>query len=504
MRAPLGLLAIVLFLLALPVTAAEALTADGEVVVCDIDTGINPAHQEFAADQIVGFFDFSDESVPAEGELFDADTEPFDPDGHGTATAAMIGALGVSEEQTPAGFPGVKLAMAKVADADGAIAGDLAAAMMWCVDTVRADAINMSIGVIVPLGPAQALFEPEFEAMRYARSKGVLFTVANGNGIGNTGVVPGDGATTPYGSSLDVLSVGASGVDGLTVAYNPEVAALYTVRTPTPEGRDTYRDISGTSFASPFTGGFGARMIAEAVDLGLAPTVLDVEQTIKNVAADTAIPPIQEGYGVIDLTRLPDALAAIGSGTVPEPADSLSALYVENGAGAIRMTSNGYAPGETYDDPGAGASVGSQGAAPGAEPTPTPTATATATAAPEGTATPTATPDGTGTGTGTAPTPAAAAESGALPLAAPAKPTLSGLRVKGRRLRLLVDQRVTLTVVVRRAGARVSRRVLAFRGPGAVKLRLGSLKAGRYAVRVRAKSELGAGSVTARKRFRVR
>jgi hypothetical protein len=229
------LLVLLLALALLPAADAAALTPDGKVVVADIDTGINAAHQEFAPDQLVGFFDFSDGSVPAAGELWDPDTAPYDPVGHGTATASMIGALGTSSEQTPSAFPGVKLAMAKVADDGGSIAGSLPDAIHWAIHTVHADVINMSIGVIAPVGPAQSVIAQDtFDAIREARAHGILFTASNGNGIGNTGIVPGDGATTPYGSSLDVLAVGAAGLDGLTVAYNPEVAAVYAVRAPKP------------------------------------------------------------------------------------------------------------------------------------------------------------------------------------------------------------------------------------------------------------------------------
>jgi hypothetical protein len=453
---------------------APALTDDGQVVVALVDSGINAAHQEFAPDQLVGYYDFSDGGTPKPGEDWDPDTAPSDPAGHGTGTASMVGARGVSAEQTPAAAPGVKLAMARVAGRDGAIAGDLAAAVRWATTTVRADVVNISIGAIVPV-PADVQRDT-YAALHEARAAGVLVTVSNGNGIGNTGTTPGDGASTPNSSSLDVLAVGASGADGALVSYNPHVTAQHEVRVPANDATTTYEDMRGTSFGSPFVGGFAARLVQELYASRRTMSVADLQRFVQRAARDTSMPPIFEGYGIVDLAALPGALGHIRLGTMPaRPDPDDSATYVQTVAQALRAVNNGQAPGG-HEDPGARALVAGGRVA----------------------------PPGSGPGAGFGGT-----GGGATAVRRAARPRLRALRIVGRggarRVRVLIDQRVTLRVTVTRGGRQVLSRTVRRRGPGAVTVLLRRrLSPGRHVVRVRATSEVGAGTATLQRRFVVR
>lgn len=327
----------------LPAAAAVAQEDPTQGVrVCVVDTGINAAHQEFAPDQLVGFFDFS-AGKPKPGQAWDPRKKPYDPNGHGTLTAAMAVGRGVSPQATKSFAPGFRLASAKVADDEGSIVGDIGAAVRWCTDTIGAQVINISIGSIVSLSVVgQLLWAGDYEALAYARSKGVLVTVANGNGTGNLGLVPGDGASSNYGSSGDVLAVGASGTQAATVSYQPEVAAQFSITGPDNEGTDKYVGASGTSFSSPLTAGFAARLVAEARSAGRALAGDGLEALVKSAATDTTMPPFWEGYGVIDADALPAALAAAREGRlVPRPDPDVSAIYVEQVAGTQRALHRG-------------------------------------------------------------------------------------------------------------------------------------------------------------------
>lgn len=343
MRLLLPLAAVAALTAAAPAAAQTTTDPTQGVRIAMIDTGINIAHQEFAPDQLVGYWDFTS-GVPKAGQAFDPKHEPADGNGHGTLTSSMAAGLNVDPRKTPSFAPGFKLAMADVATDDGSITGDLSAAIRWAVGTIHADVINISIGSIVPIPGAPLLFE-EYVALQEAREAGVLVTVANGNGTANAGLVPGDGASSFYASSQDVLAVGASGVDGATVSYQPEVAAQFTITGPTHDSTDKYVTESGTSFSSPLVAGFAARLIAEARAAGRVLRAPELETLVKYVARDTEMPPTWEGYGVIDADQLASALAHARAGTLPErPSPDVSGTYVEKVAGSERALNAGQVP----------------------------------------------------------------------------------------------------------------------------------------------------------------
>jgi subtilisin family serine protease len=345
-------LAAVLAALAAPAPALAQAEPE-PVTIAVIDSGIDAGHQEFGPGQITAWWDFTNEDdVPDEGpDAWDERKAPYDGNGHGTQVAGIAAGRNLDARKSMSLAPGRRLAVAKVGTAGGSITGDLAAAFRWAVDVAGADVINMSIGSIVPLPGAPLLLSSDvYEAIAYARSQGALVTVANGNGTGNAGLVPGDGASSTFASSLDVLAVGASGLDGLTVSYQPEVSAAYSVVGPEDDGEqgpnDGYGPISGTSFSSPYTAGFAARLIEAARAAGADASPERIEQLVKFSARDTELPPVTEGYGIIDAAQLEAALAHAAAGTLPgRPSPDLNAIYVEEVAGAERKLNNGELPG---------------------------------------------------------------------------------------------------------------------------------------------------------------
>lgn len=304
--------------------AAPAKPGRTPVTVAVIDTGIDPNHPEFdyrgatsTDDQLVGWWDFSADAEnhePAPGQTWDPMVPiPYDPHGHGTATASMVAGRNVNARKSASAFPGARLAMAKVGSGEtGArITGDLSAAIAWAVETIGADVISMSIGAGFPLLSDSDLHD----AIAEARANGVLVVVSNGNGFLNAGVPGEPGVVKGYGDSPSAFSIGAAGTGGLQATTDPEVVAEWSPIAATPGGG--YRKITGTSFSAPFVAGFAARLLQEARATGrdLAPEAL--ENLVKHSARDTAAPPNLEGYGVIDLDLLPAAMAHARAGTSP-------------------------------------------------------------------------------------------------------------------------------------------------------------------------------------------
>lgn len=328
--------------------ATRKAAAVREPVIAVIDTGLNAAHQEFdyrgpasKTDQLVGWWDFTKETKPAialpdQGQSWDTEVrDPYDKQGHGTLTASMVGGRGADASKTPAALPGAKLAIAKVGNGDGAIEGDLAAAITWAAETVRADVISISIGSIVPV--PVAFVQAEYDAIAAARRKGILVVVANGNGFGNAGI-PGDpGWASWYASTTQGLAVGASGSSGYLVSTDPEVAAVFTVTGPSHKDRDSYVKKSGTSFGTPYVAGFAAALIKAARSAGRQTSPDRLEQLIKFSAKDTSTPPQFEGYGVVSQDELAAAQAHARAGTLPgRPSPDISGTYVEQVAGRLR------------------------------------------------------------------------------------------------------------------------------------------------------------------------
>jgi hypothetical protein len=331
-------------------TATTASAATKVPVITVIDTGVRATHQEFdyqgqasTTDQFVGWWDFTAERKPAVvlptvGQTWDTTiADPYDGNGHGTATSSMAVGLNKSAAKDPSLSPGGKLAFAKVGTADGTISGDIAAATRWAVDTIHTDVISISIGSIVPL--PSALAAAEYDAISYARSKGVLVVVSNGNGFANAGI-PGDpGWASSYASSTDVLAVGASGLDGFTVHTDPEVTGkFYDVGMADFSSDTGYVREAGTSFSAPFVAGGALKLIAAARAAGKDDSAGRIETLIKQTALDSAaVPPTFEGYGEVTAATIATATGFASSGGSPtRPSPDLSAIYVEQVIGAAR------------------------------------------------------------------------------------------------------------------------------------------------------------------------
>lgn len=319
----------------------------GRSVVAVIDTGVNVFHHEFdyrgagsPDDQVVAWWDFTSAKKggiahPQPGQTWDAHVaDPYDNHGHGTGVASVAVGRNRTGQMQRAFAPGFPLAVAKVGNRDGAIEGDVAAAIRWAVDTVKADVINVSIGTITPF---PALLIDVDEAAQYARHSGVLVVFANGNGWLNLGL-PGDpGWASGYGFSTHALAVGGSGAsDPYRIHTDPEVAAPFRQTVAWANGG--YATVAGTSFSAPLVAGMAARLKYESMSFGHRGDPGYIETLLKRGARDTQTPPQFEGYGVLDAIAFDQTLIhhAWAGKLPPRPTPDVSAVYVEKINGTLR------------------------------------------------------------------------------------------------------------------------------------------------------------------------
>ncbi|HVE92870.1 MAG TPA: S8/S53 family peptidase [Actinomycetota bacterium] len=347
---PARVLAVALSVLC--VAATQPASADNrfggrDVIVAVLDTGLNPLHQEFDYrgpssddDQIVAWWDFTEakgaKRNPAPGRLWDDRApDPFDDNGHGTATASLAAGRNAAPfaVKEPSFAPGTQLAIGKVGNKGGSISGDAAAAVRWAVDTVKADVINMSFGHSYPF---PSVWDDTDEALAYARRAGVTVVVANGNGFGNAGGPGAPGWASPN-STSDVISVGASDVFGVITHTDPEVVAkFFGVKAAGHNCNACYAGATGTSFSAPLVAGMAAKLIDTALAAGRPSTPQAVETLLKWSARDTLYPPSMEGYGVLDAASFAPAVQHAAAGTLPSSPNPVNALYVEQVANGLR------------------------------------------------------------------------------------------------------------------------------------------------------------------------
>lgn len=172
---------------------------------------------------------------------------------------------------------------------------DIALAIRYAVDN-GAQVINMSFG---------KSFSPEKkwvdEAVRYAESKGVLMVHAAGNDAKNLDssfnyptpqMITGPRPT-------NWITVGASGdpkAGGLTASFSNYGKNEVDVFAPgvkiyaTVPGGNTYRDLQGTSMASPVVAGLAAMILEYYPNLSAAQVKMVIEKSSQKPAVDVNIP----------------------------------------------------------------------------------------------------------------------------------------------------------------------------------------------------------------------
>ena len=170
-------------------TGVDAVSGDGSgVVLCVVDSGIDPEHPDLRNMNLDGWHDAIGES-----------DSPYDDEGHGTAMAGII----VAQDGLTGNAPGVSLLVAKAIDDQG-VGNDeqIAESVDWCVAS-QADVISLSLGGAQGFGSGLFTTDALEEAVEDAINQGVYVVAAAGNDGEDD-----DGDVESPGSVEDVICVG--------------------------------------------------------------------------------------------------------------------------------------------------------------------------------------------------------------------------------------------------------------------------------------------------------
>jgi serine protease AprX len=288
------------------------------IVVCVVDTGIDPTHPDLALATILAWRDFVN-GRPA----------PYDDQGHGTAMAGLIVADGVV--RGAASRASLLVAKAIAANGEGTDA-DVAAAIAFCLDPNgdgdrrdRADIVSLSLG-----GGGRPLFGSIVaDAANAAVELGVFVVAAAGNDgedddgdvevparealVIAVGAVDRDGRIAPF-SSRGRETVGVPfGTPREDPNRKPELVAP-GVGLVVPWLNGTHAKVSGTSPATALVAG-GLALLLEAhpeLRKGDATTVEGVKAALMDGAlalpGQTTPHDDRYGYGLFQVAAADAAL----------------------------------------------------------------------------------------------------------------------------------------------------------------------------------------------------
>lgn len=310
--------------------------------VAVLDTGIDTSHPdlELAED---GWAQFD-----AEGNQLE--TEPNDPEGHGTHVSGTV-AGGAASGLNIGVAPDVDLLHGKVLDNGGSFI-QIAAGIQWAVEQ-NADVVNMSLG-------ATGFFGAMIEPVRSALAAGTLIISSSGNDGAETSGSPGNvydsvavgatdrtGAVTSFSSGERVHTPTAW--DNQNTEQDPpdEWPTWYTVPDLSAPGNNvlsaypggSWQELSGTSMASPHVA--GAAGLIQSLDTDLGPDVLQQLLRAGTVHPDgQENPDIRYGRGILNVFNAATQQAHDGTitGTVSIDGEPTSGITVETDFGTSTIT----------------------------------------------------------------------------------------------------------------------------------------------------------------------
>lgn len=278
-------------------TAWDATKGAG-ITIAIIDTGVNSAHPDLAANIVPGW------------NFYDNNSNSNDVLGHGTAVAGTAAAatnngLGVASVAGAA-----RIMPIRISDTTGsAYFSTIAQGITYAADQ-RVRVANVSF---VGLGKSASVIS----AAQYMKSKGGLVVVA----AGNNGI---DEAITPTTSMISVSATDSNDAKASWSSYG----SFVTVAAPgtniwTTTSTGGYGQWQGTSFASPVTAGVVALMMSANPTLSNA----QIESLLYSTAVDlgTAGRDSYFGYGRVNAAAAVSAAAAATAMDTQAPTVAITA-----------------------------------------------------------------------------------------------------------------------------------------------------------------------------------
>lgn len=217
-----------------------------------LDTGYNYNHLELASSYLGG------------KDFVNNDADPLDDNGHGSHVAGIITADGL-DQKAKGVAPAAGVISGKVLDASGSgFFSDVVAAIYWAVDGAdgisgtaddfNADAVSLSLGTSQPYtykGFCDGVLPDLTNAIKYAKSRGVIVIVAAGNSGGAGVSIPGCISHSTTVGAVDKFDKAPtwSGKGGAVDISAPGVNIYSTWLGA------AYKTASGTSMATPMVTG---------------------------------------------------------------------------------------------------------------------------------------------------------------------------------------------------------------------------------------------------------
>jgi len=244
-------------------------TGGSELVIAVIDTGMDLDHPDLAANLYVnpneatpdGMDSASDSNSlidDASGwDFFDDDATPEDIDGHGTAVAGIVGAVGNNGQGAVGASWGVKLLPIRAGDTSALTTSAINESLAY-VASLKEDGVNI-VATNNSYGSSMSSSTTFNEILNH-RDLGILFVAAAGNDgsdIDNNANPP----QFPAGHDLsNIISVASSGQDDSLSASSNYGAVSVDLSAPgnriyTTVTGGAYGYLSGTSAASPMVAG---------------------------------------------------------------------------------------------------------------------------------------------------------------------------------------------------------------------------------------------------------
>lgn len=273
-----------------------------DVVVAVIDTGIAWNHEDLSENIWINEGEIAGNGVDDDGNGFKDDVRGWDfrdndnnPDdltsdrnpGHGTHCAGIVGAIGNNGVGISGIAQSVRLMPVRFLGADGS--GDLmsgAKAIDYAVKN-NADIISASWGAKV----SRSQVAPILEAIQRAEQKGVVFVAAAANDGANNDTTE----MYPANAGFDnVITVAASDSSDGKPSWSNYGKAKVSIAAPglnifsTLPG-DTYKNLSGTSMATPLVAGAVALIKSQAAVDGRDLSPLEIKAILQSTGAQVEI-----------------------------------------------------------------------------------------------------------------------------------------------------------------------------------------------------------------------